>query len=151
MSLQRDIVLSYPYISEIDKYLLNEKTNEMKVFTITRQQNLCERVWDCWLGVIAIWTISWARFSPNCVINFVIHSAFSYINSIKSKQRFSFYYFTLSPIINAWLSIVSSCKTYGKRRENVDGYLSASGDVKRTIIQSETSSNTFSLFNELNK
>jgi hypothetical protein len=47
MSLQRDIVLSYPYISEIDKYLLNEKTNEMKVFTITRQQNLCERVWDC--------------------------------------------------------------------------------------------------------
>jgi hypothetical protein len=64
----------------------------------------------------------------------------------------------------------SSCKTYGKSRENVDGYLdninkyffykkripkliylSASGDVKSTTIQSEASSKILSLFNELNK
>jgi hypothetical protein len=59
--------------------------------------------------------------------------------------------FTLSLVVKDRSSSVSSCKTYGRRRENVDGYFNASGDVKITIKQSETSLNNFSLFNELNK
>jgi len=100
------------------------------MLTITRRQKWCDNVCD----PVDIWTISWARFSPYCVINLVIHSAF-----------------TLSPVIKHWSSIVSSCTIYGKRRENVDGYFNASGDVKITSKQSETSLNKFSLFNELNK
>ncbi len=40
---------------------------------------------------------------------------------------------------------------YIQKQNQIILYLSASGDVKSTIIQSDASSNVFSLFNELNK
>lgn len=90
---------------------------------MTRQQNLCASVCDCWWDAVAIWTISWARFSPNWVINFVIHSAFSWKTPFPIEKLTFSRARTLSPIINDWSRIASSCKTYGNSREKVNGCL----------------------------